>query len=486
MKINKNNTNTLTFKLWLYFFSFAISLFLILWFMQVIFLQSYYSSMKKGEVVKLAEKIEAEYKRGDFLDFLDDIAYKNASNIYIYNSQEQLIYTSVGSLNQNGQVGGQNGGQNGNISQSPSRFINIDASVVLKKIKESSSEKISETLELNKPKTELYVYGELIEGTDEYLVMVVSIDPIDATTSVLKSQLVYVTIIALLISSIISIFISRRLSRPILKITQSAKKLSKGCYDIEFEKGGYAEVDELADTLNAATKELGNTDKVRKELIANVSHDLRTPLTMIKAYSEMIRDLSGNDKIKREEHLKVIIDETDRLSRLVDDMMDLSKIESGLISLNKTRFNINEIVENIVNGFKILNQDKNSEFKITVPKEAFVMADKTKIEQVIYNLMINAVNHTGKNKKIEAKVTTFGKRIKVQIKDNGVGIAKENLPNIWTRYYKVDKTYKRTTTGSGLGLSIVKNILEKHNSNYGVESDVGKGSVFYFDLEKAN
>jgi signal transduction histidine kinase len=438
--------------------------------------------MKKGEVVKLAERIEMEYKRGDFLDFLDNIAYKNASNIYIYNSQEELIYTSVGLLNQNGQISG----QNGNNSGSSSRFINIDKSVVLKKIKENASNKISETLELNKPKTELYVYGKLIEGTDNYLVMVASIDPIDTTTSVLKSQLVYVTIIALLISSIISIFISRRLSRPILKITQSAKKLSKGCYDVEFEKGGYAEVDELADTLNAATKELGNTDKVRKELIANVSHDLRTPLTMIKAYSEMIRDLSGNDKIKREEHLKVIIDETDRLSRLVDDMMDLSKIESGNIALNKTRFNINEVVENIVNGFKILEQDKKSEFKITVPKEAFVMADKTKIEQVIYNLMINAVNHTGKNKKIEAKITTFGKRIKVQIKDNGIGISKENLPNIWTRYYKVDKTYKRTTTGSGLGLSIVKNILEKHNSNYGVESEVGKGSVFYFDLEKAN
>lgn len=480
MNINKIKikNNSLTFTLWLYFLAFAISIFLILWFMQVIFLQSYYSSMKKSEVIKLSSDIEEKYKKGDFLDFLDNIAYKNASNIFIFDKNGEIIYSSSNQNQPN---------KNNNISQFHSRLISIDTTGMVDKIKENTDQKISYMLKVDKPKTELYVYGKLIEGTEDYLVTVTSIDPIDATTSVLQSQLIYITIIALIISSITSIFISRRLSRPIVEITETAKKLAKGNYEVEFEKGGYEEADNLADTLNFVTKELAETDKIRKELIANVSHDLKTPLTMIKAYSEMIRDLSGNDKNKREEHLKVIIDETDRLNRLVVDMMDLSKIETGEDHLNKTRFNLNEVVENIVNSFRALNQDnKNCEFKITVPKESIVVADKIKIEQVIYNLIINAVNNTGDNKKIGVRVIIVGKRVKVEIEDNGVGIPKEKLVNIWTRYYKVDKTYGRTSNGSGLGLSIVKNILDKHKSNYTVESEVGKGSKFSFDLERAN
>ena len=480
MNINKIKikNNSLTFTLWLYFLAFAISIFLILWFMQVIFLQSYYSSMKKSEVIKLSSDIEETYKKGDFLDFLDNIAYKNASNIFIFDKNGEIIYSSSNQNQPN---------KNNNVSQFHSRLISIDTTGMVDKIKENEYQKISYMLKIDKPKTELYVYGKLIEGTEDYLVTVTSIDPIDATTSVLQSQLIYITIIALIISSITSIFISRRLSRPIVEITETAKKLAKGNYEVEFEKGGYEEADNLADTLNFVTKELAETDKIRKELIANVSHDLKTPLTMIKAYSEMIRDLSGNDKSKREEHLKVIIDETDRLNRLVVDMMDLSKIETGEEHLNKTRFNLNEVIENIVNSFRALNQDnKNCEFKITIPKEAIVVADKTKIEQVIYNLIINAVNNTGDNKKIDIRVVIVGKRIKIEIEDNGVGIPKEKLANIWTRCYKVDKTYGRTSKGSGLGLSIVKNILDKHKSNYKVDSEVGKGSKFSFDLERAN
>lgn len=442
--------------------------------MQVIFLQSYYSSMKKGEVLRIAADIEKEYIEGDFSESFDNVAYKNASNIFIFSLDGKTIYSSSNSFGQ------------GNLTQMPSRPITIDTSGVVDKIKESPNGRISYTIDVDRFKTELFVFGEIIPNTNECLVMVTSIDPIDATTSVLKSQLIYIIIISFLISSIISIFISRRLSRPIVKITETAQKLAVGRYDIQFEKAGYAEVDELADTLNFATSELAKTDKVRKELIANVSHDLRTPLTMIKAYAEMIRDLSGNDKEKREEHLQVIIDETDRLTRLVNDMMDLSKIESGEEQLNITKFNLTEVIENIVNGFRIMHQASDTcEFKTSMPKEVLVMADKTKIEQVLYNLLINAVNHTDDTKKIEVKVSAFGKRVKIQVIDNGEGIAKEDLPHIWTRYYKVDKTFKRSTKGTGLGLSIVKNILDKHRSNYGVQSELGKGSNFWFDLEKA-
>ena len=282
--MKNKKTNTLTFKLWVYFVSFAVALFIILWFMQVIFLQSYYSSMKKSETISLALEIEEKINDDDIKDVIDKIAYKNALSIWVFDTDNNLIYSSNSSSGQ------------GRITQLPTRPLSIDTTGIVDKILESSNQKVSYTLKIDRFKTELFVYGKVIPDTNLCLVLVSSIDPIDATTSVLQSQLVYVTIIALLISSIISVFLSIRISKPITDMTISAQKLAKGNYNVKFEKAGYKEMDDLADTLNFTASEFSKTDKIRKELIANVSHDLRTPLTMIKAYSEMIRDLSGDNK----------------------------------------------------------------------------------------------------------------------------------------------------------------------------------------------
>ena len=312
-----------------------------------------------------------------------------------------------------------------------------------------------------------------------------SIDPIDATSNVIRNQLIYITIISLVISTVISLFMSKRISRPIKKMNEAAKKLEKGDYNVVFEKCGYEELDELADTLNGATNSLERTDEIRRELMANVSHDLKTPLTMIKAYSEMIRDLSGDNKEKREAHLKVIIDETDRLTRLVNDMMDLSKIESGIITINKEKFNFSQVASSLIDRIKLSSMETEHVIEYTIPNDIYVYADRTKIEQVLYNLVINAIKHSGEGKRnINVKVTATQKRVKVEVIDDGVGISKEDLKHIWDRYYKASESFTRNVQGSGLGLSIVKNILLKHKSNFGVESTEGKGSNFWFDLER--
>lgn len=478
MRNDNYKTNTLTFKLWTYFIAFAIAIFVILWFMQVILLQSYYSSMKKNEVAKLSKQIEDNYNNENLSEIIDNIAYKNALNIFLFDKSGNILYNSA------------NSSSDGNVSQMPSRPILIETTGIVEKILNSASKRISYTIDVNRYNSKLYVYGKLLNDKNTCLVIVSSIDPIDATASIIQNQLIYITIIALLISCIISIFMSKRISKPISEITQGARKLALGNYDVKFEKSGYLEIDELADTLNFATVELGKTDRIRKELIANVSHDLRTPLTMIKAYSEMIRDLSGDNKQKREEHLKVIIDETDRLTRLVNDMMDLSKIESGRSELNKENINYTEIVKKVVDNFKNINENEECKFELELPKDdVYVLADKIKIERVLYNLISNAINHSGedeKNKLIKIKVSINGKKIKTEIIDNGIGISKENLAHIWDRYYKVNKNYKRADNGSGLGLSIVKEILLTHYANYGVKSQEKKGSNFWFELPKVN
>ena len=393
----------------------------------------------------------------------------------------ELFYTNASYTSQNYY----SESQSGLLAQMPGRNVSVDISDIATDIAESPTKRISYTLNIDKLKTQIYVYGKTIPDTEYCYVILMSIDPIDATSSVITSQLIYITIISLILSTIISLFMSKRLSKPIKKMNDTAKKLSKGDYNIVFEKCGYEELDELADTLNKATNSLERTDEIKRELIANVSHDLKTPLTMIKAYSEMIRDLSGDNKKKREEHLKVIIDETDRLTRLVNDMMDLSKIESGIISINKEKINFTEMASSLIDRIKLSNIDTEHTIEYIIPKDLYVLADKTKIEQVLYNLIINAIKHSGEGKKkILIKATATQKRVKVEVIDNGVGISKEDLEHIWDRYYKASDSFTRQVQGSGLGLSIVKNILIKHSSDFGVESELGKGSNFWFDLER--
>jgi len=440
--------------------------------------------MKKAETAQLGNEVEDAFVNAlDYKDKIDNMAYKNSASIYIFDNNGELFYTnaSYGGQTYNSQS------SQGTLAQMPGRNVSIDISDIAQKLEESTSKKISYTLEIDRFKSQVYVYGKEIPSTDYYYVILMSIDPIDATSSVITSQLIYITIISLIISTVISLFMSRRISKPIKQMNDTAKKLGKGDYNITFEKCGYEELDELADTLNNATHSLERTDEIRRELIANVSHDLKTPLTMIKAYSEMIRDLSGENKQKREEHLKVIIDETDRLTRLVNDMMDLSKIESGIVTINKEVFNFSEVASSLIDRIKISQMDTQHNITYSIPKDIYVNADKTKIEQVLYNLVVNAIKHSGEGKRnIQIKVIPSQKRVKVEVIDDGVGISPENLKHIWDRYYRASESFTRNVQGSGLGLSIVKNILIKHSSDYGVESEVGKGSTFWFDLERVS
>ena len=482
--MKNKNSKSLNFMLWLYFIALAVIIFVLLWFMQVVFLQTYYSSMKKNETAQIGTEVENIFKNSlDFKEQIDKTAYRNSASIYILSLNGDLFYTNTTFTGTNFY----NQSDSGYVAQMPGRNISIDISDIAKSISETDNKKISYTLDIDRLKTQIYVYGKVIPDTNYCYIILMSIDPIDATSTVITSQLIYITIISLVISTVIALFMSRKISRPIMKMNETAKKLEKGDYNIVFEKCGYKELDELANTLNSATTSLERTDEVRRELIANVSHDLKTPLTMIKAYSEMIRDLSGENKEKREEHLKVIIDETDRLTRLVNDMMDLSKIESGKISIVKEKFDFSQVATSLIDRIILSNIDTEHTIKYMIPNDLYVLADRTKIEQVLYNLIINAIKHSGKGKiKINIRVTATQKRVKVEVIDNGVGISKEDLKHIWDRYYKASESFTRNVQGSGLGLSIVKNILIKHNSDFGVESELGKGSTFWFDMERVS
>lgn len=295
---------------------------------------------------------------------------------------------------------------------------------------------------------------------------------------------VIVGVIAIVVSILVGYSISQKLSRGIRNISANAVKLGKGDFSVEFSNAEYKEIADLSDTLNRVRDEVKKSGDFQRELLANVSHDLKTPLTMIKAYASMVREISGDNPEKRNQHLQVIIDEADRLTALVNDVLNVSKVSSNIDALNVKVFNLTEFLYGIVDKFGYLRETQGYTLDIEADPDLYTRADEEKIGQVLYNLISNAVNYTGEDKKVFIKLNLAaeGDRIKFSVRDTGKGISEEELPEIWNRYYRSKETHSRPVKGSGLGLSIVKVVLESHKFDFGVESEIGKGSVFWVDF----
>lgn len=305
------------------------------------------------------------------------------------------------------------------------------------------------------------------------------ITPVDATVSTLKRQLLIVSIIMIAFSIIMASIISKRISKPIENINESAKKLAMGNYEVDFTGEGYLEVRELSNTLNIATKELSKVDGLRRELMANISHDLRTPLALIYSYAEIMHDFP--EEITSEQS-QIIMDETRRLTYLVNDILDISNFETGSYKLSQSRFNLTEVLDETINRTEEFIKTTGYSLKFVYTNQIYVYADKVKITQAFYNLLTNAINHTDDDKIVWIKQIVEDDMVKIQVIDNGEGIEKKDLPKIWERYYKLNSTHNRALIGTGLGLSIVREIIDLHGGKYGVESKLGKGSIFWFSL----
>ena len=325
--------------------------------------------------------------------------------------------------------------------------------------------------------------ANLSDGTSVMVIINSFAIPLNSTVKTIKIELAAITILMIAAASVIAYFLSSKLSSPIIKISKEAKNLANANYDVVFPDEGTVEIRELAKTLNYTVGELSKVDKMQKELIANISHDLRTPLTMISGYSEVMRDIPGENT---PENMQVIIDETARLSSLVNDLLDVSRFQSGSQKLNLSRFNITKSIKLVIKRYDKLKAHDGYKIDFVYDTEAFVNADEIRILQVIYNLINNAINYTGDDKTVTVYQYVSDDIVKICVTDTGDGIAEKDLPLIWDRYYKVDKVHKRAFVGTGLGLSIVKNILLLHNCRFGVSSEVGKGSNFWFELKVYN
>lgn len=458
---NKKKTS-IQAKTLFFLLSYNVVIIILLWFCQIKILDIYYEKeqmLNMNNIVYSLKSVESD----NLISTLQEIAYEK--NVCIVVTDDINV---VGAYNMN-----MNGCALKNINSKVKELMYgfVESDETFKSYKFINEDKHVEAL----------MYGIKVDGKNTFIYS--NLEDISDFTILIKRQLMYVCILGIVIAIIMSVFLSNKITEPITKITKKAKKLGTGDTDVYFEDSGIKEIDELSEALTQAQSEMLKTDELRRDLMANVSHDLKTPLTMIKAYAEMIRDISYKDQDKMNEHLSIIVDETDRLTVLVNDILDLSRMQSNADSLSIEKFDLADDIKTIVNRYQIIKETEKYTINLDIPNSIMIKADKKKLNQVIYNLINNAINYTGDDKTVTVRVTKHKKYYLVEISDTGKGIKESEIPYIWNKYYKNDKNHQRNVVSTGLGLSIVKEILELHDYEYGVKSVLKKGTTFYFKIK---
>lgn len=472
--MKQKSNSSVKMKMWEYFCLFAVILLVAIWLVQIVFLQYFYARDMANESLNNARDIVQMYRVNELDEYtVRSLAYKNNMSIIIMDADDKIISASSAMGEMNPET----------VDRLSNKYVKSieDLRQKIDEDKTSDSYMHIENADNNRKEFFYAAYTDKgVENGGTYIYIISQIEPIDAVTSVLKRQFVYSTVISLGIALIFAYLIAKRFSTPVEKITNSAKELALGNSEVDFKvEGAFGEIDQLSKALEYASGEINQAAELRRELMANVSHDLRTPLTMIKMYGEMMQDF-GEDATKRDKCSKVIIDEADRLSLLVNDILDLSRLEKNK-ELDVKTFDLCAVVKTISERFAVMEEYN---IELDIPRTLAVCADFSKIQQVLYNLISNAINYTGEDKTVKIRVTKCGTEALVEIIDSGEGISEEDLPLIWDRYYR-SKTHVRSKVGTGLGLSIVKSILKMHEVDFGIKSEIGKGSDFWFYLKIA-
>ena len=483
------------------FLVFSILLLIVLWLFQTVFLESFYKTIKTAQVKSCAYSLSDYIGSDSFSDLAREIEEQNAMTVNVYETTDSFncVYSSsdvpvvpfdIYSIYQETY---DNGGENATITQVKRDMhfkpdgTNDPQDKTLNNNGQYHSATADEWRQKREPSFERAIsenltYAMIVRtSTEEKHLLVVQseITPVSSVVETLRYQLIIMTAVIVILSIIIAVFLGKMIARPISDTNEKAKSLAKQDYDVTFEGGRYREITELNSTLNYAAGELKKVDSLQKELISNISHDLRTPLTMIIGYGEVMRDLPGE---MTPENIQIIVDEATRLNSLVTDLLDISRLQSNTADIKMAPFSLTKCIESIFTRYTKLIESDGLNIVFEHDREVFVMGDELRMTQVLYNLINNAINYIGADKTVIVRQSVSNGTVKIEVIDHGDGIPEEQLQYIWDRYYRVGGEHRRAKIGTGLGLSIVKNVLIAHSAEYGVESTLGSGSSFWFSL----
>lgn len=320
--------------------------------------------------------------------------------------------------------------------------------------------------------------------------------------------LAYVGLLAAASGAILVYILTKRMAAPINELSILSEKMSQLDFDVKFEASerDVEEIRVLGNSMNMLSDRLKETigelksannqlqkdieektkiDEMRKEFIANVSHELKTPIALIQGYAEGLQEGMAEEKESRDYYCDVIVDEADKMNKMVKQLLTLSSLESGNDRTVMERFDLVELIQGVIGSARILLEQNEITVKFEDQEPVYVWADEFKIEEVVTNYLSNAIHHAGGEKIISIRINTACGRARVSVFNTGTPIPEEALPNLWTKFYKVDKARTRAYGGSGIGLSIVKAIMEGHGQECGVEN-WDNGVEFWFTLDSSN
>ena len=486
-------------KLWLYFVIFAAVIFSLLWIMQTVGLQSFYDGMMKNNIRSAAKTMIAASQSEDFFEIIDHLTFEESLLVYVTDEEGRVFYSSDSynpyfrQMDKPGRDGpGRSNPNRKNIPSGPQsgnfRSLPDNYSDFLQRLAASESGTVEYTYD------NTFIYGARItldedvidlDNDDNEINAVLytagTLGAVGAAASIIRTQLLWVTGLSLVLAFVIAWLISRRFSKPIAQLTEQAKMLSEEKYEEKFEKGFCRELDDLNDSLTQSAEKLSEAREYQKELLANVSHDLRTPLTMIKGYAEMVRDISWEDEAQRNADTDVIIKEADRMTALVNEILEYSRLQEGTPESKFTEVDFSALTESAADRFEPLFKNEGGTIERQITPGCIVNGDPNLLERAIFNLLDNAVRHADESdKRVTVTVRREGPRTILDVRDYGAGIDPAELPHIWEKYYT---SRQRGNKGvSGLGLAIVKQIAALHHAEVSAESKPGEGSTFRLEI----
>lgn len=341
---------------------------------------------------------------------------------------------------------------------------------------------------------------------NNYLIFIrTPLESIRESIKISNSFLIFVGLICILISSLAALIISKLFTKPIEELNTIAQKMSNLDFSQKYDVKTQDEIGTLGASINKLSENLEKTiqdlkeanldlekdieeksklNEMRSQFISDVSHELKTPIALIQGYAEGLSDGIATSLDEQKYYCDVILDEANRMSELTHDLLDLSKLEYGSSNLNIESFNIIEIIKTTLKKMEVLFEENNINTAFDYEKDIFVEGDLFRIEQVLSNYLNNAIKHVDSQKLITIKIEESDSKVKVLVFNSGEHISDENMQRIWTRFYRIDSSRNRESGGSGLGLSLVKAIMNQHHTNFGMQN-VENGVEFYFELNKS-
>lgn len=465
---------------------------LLIFFSGAVFLEKYYVADKKKQVMETYEKFNTAAGEGtldteSFQESLQSSSVTDNISVFVMRTDGGVrLYSTRNSEQMKFQLW--------------DYILGRETVTMTKILEETPNYILRQSIDRRSDMEYMEMIGTLDSG--DYFIMKSPLESIKDSVTLANRFYGMIGTAVILFSAVIIYLFSRKITKPVMELAEISQRMTALEFDAKYESKGENEIDILGEHMNQMSHVLENTiselktannelrrdieqkekiDEMRKEFLSNVSHELKTPLALVQGYAEGLKDGISNDPESQEYYLEVIIDEAQKMNSMVKKLLTLNEMEFGQETVSMERFNVAELIQGVAQSFKLHIDQKAGKLRLKIQDPLYVWSDELKIEEVLTNYISNACNHLDGERVIEIKAEQKGDKVRISVFNTGKQIPEEDTSRIWEKFYKVDKAHTREYGGSGIGLSIVKAIMESVNGTYGVEN-YNNGVEFWIEL----